>query len=88
MGFKALIETGGVRSIEIFMSRTRLIGVGLVLMIFAKIGLKTYQFYSHRTNRAVCKLTADVECNNILKALKQVSKVAIFVLFFLQVLPK
>ena len=30
VGFKALIETGGVRSIEIFMSRTRLIGVGLV----------------------------------------------------------
>ena len=30
VGFKALIETGGVRSIEILMSRTRLIGVGLV----------------------------------------------------------
>ena len=33
VGFKALIETGGVRSIEIFMSRTRFIGVGLVLLL-------------------------------------------------------
>ena len=28
--FKALIETGGVRSMKLFTSRTRLIGVGLV----------------------------------------------------------
>ena len=33
VGFKALIETGVVRSIEIFMSRTQLIGVGLVFLL-------------------------------------------------------
>ena len=41
VGFKALIETGGVRSIEIFMSRTRLIGVGLVLHRGAKKGVES-----------------------------------------------
>ena len=30
VGFKALIETGGVRSIKLFMSRTRLTVVGIV----------------------------------------------------------
>ena len=30
MDFKALIETGGVRAMKLFMSRTRHIGVGLV----------------------------------------------------------
>ena len=33
VGFKDLIETCGVRSIKISMSRTRLIGVGLVLIL-------------------------------------------------------
>ena len=35
--FKALIETGGVRSIEIFISRTGLMGVGLVFTYFLLI---------------------------------------------------
>ena len=33
-GFKALIETGGVRSMKLFTSCTRLIGVGLVFLKF------------------------------------------------------
>ena len=37
VGFKVLIEAGGLRSIEIFMSCTRLISVGRVIHI-AKVG--------------------------------------------------